>query len=506
MKDLTRDRITRLILVMAAPAAVGMLAQIAYQLIDLYFVTQIGVAATAAVGAANNVMFLVLALTQALGVGTLALISQALGRKDLQAASKIFNQSLLLSLIFGALTAALLYVLITPYLQSITEDTATIEAGQSFILWLSPGIALMFPMTVFSSTLRGAGEVSAAVLIYTCSVVANAALAPVLIAGRITGLALGVAGAGLASTISVALGVLVFAVFAHHWKKGPAISLNLTPCIGEWLRILRIGVPAGTELVLTFLSTTIIYYAIRDFGISAQAGFGIAARVLQVILLPAMAIAFAAGPIVGQNFGARNGARVREAFRTAAIIGSALMVAATLLVHWQPEAMLIWFDADADAIAVATQFLRLMSATFIVQALVYTCAVTFQGLGNTKPALASSAARLVALAGPAIWLSEQPRSEIEHVWYVVIAATLLQGVVSCSLLRMELRKRLSFADSTSGPSPELEPSSTTSTGCESLQRKTSDRPIFITEQPTKKEHEGAHELSHRRLGEPVPGK
>ena len=82
---------------MAAPIAAGMLAQTLYFLIDLYFVAQLGDAALAGVGAAGTAMFVVMALTQMLGVGAMSLVSQAVGRKDHDDADLVFNQSLSLA-------------------------------------------------------------------------------------------------------------------------------------------------------------------------------------------------------------------------------------------------------------------------------------------------------------------------------------------------------------------------------------------------------------------------
>jgi len=82
MRDLTHGPIPGHLLTMAAPIAAGMLAQTLYFLVDLYFVAQLGDAAIAGVSAAGLAMFIVMALTQSLGVGAMALISQAVGRKD----------------------------------------------------------------------------------------------------------------------------------------------------------------------------------------------------------------------------------------------------------------------------------------------------------------------------------------------------------------------------------------------------------------------------------------
>ena len=104
MKDLTEGAIARHIAEMAAPMAIGMLIQTLYFLVDLYFVAQLGDAAIAGVSLGGTVMYIVLGLTQMLGVGTVALISHAVGRKDQPDANLIFNQSIVLSALCAALT------------------------------------------------------------------------------------------------------------------------------------------------------------------------------------------------------------------------------------------------------------------------------------------------------------------------------------------------------------------------------------------------------------------
>ncbi len=67
---------------MAVPMGIGMLVQTLYYLVDLYFVGDLGDVALAGVSAGGNAMFLIIALTQILGVGCLALIAHSVGRKD----------------------------------------------------------------------------------------------------------------------------------------------------------------------------------------------------------------------------------------------------------------------------------------------------------------------------------------------------------------------------------------------------------------------------------------
>src|SRR5215510_928877 len=104
MQDLTQGSLVRHILAMAGPIALGMIFQTLYFLIDLYFVARLGDVAMAGVGAAGNATFIVFALTNMLGVGTVAEISQAVGRKAQRDANLVFNQSLLLAAVCGLIT------------------------------------------------------------------------------------------------------------------------------------------------------------------------------------------------------------------------------------------------------------------------------------------------------------------------------------------------------------------------------------------------------------------
>jgi putative MATE family efflux protein len=443
MKDLTQGAIARHIVNMAVPIAAGMIVQMLYQMIDLYFVSGLGDVAIAGVSTAGNATFIVFALTQVLGVGTVALISQAVGRKDQADANLIFNQSLVLSGLCGLAVLLSGYLFTRSYMSSIAADGPTVDAGVTYMFWLTPGMALQFALITMGSALRGTGIVKPTMLVQMSTVLINAILAPVLIAGWGTGHALGVAGAGLATSIAVVVGVAMLWIYFHRLEHYVGVNRNLQrPQWKQWNRLLQVGLPSGAEFALLFIYTGISYYVIRNFGAAAQAGFGIGSRVLQAIMLPAMAIAFAAGPIAGQNYGARNAARVRETFRHAVVIGSMAMILMTVVAQWRPEYLVGLFTKEPQALSIGTLFLRLVSWNFVAQGLIFTCSSMFQGLGNTRPSLLSSCTRLVTYAIPALWLSGQANFHIQYVWYLSVATVTLQAAVSLWLMQREFRRRL----------------------------------------------------------------
>ncbi|MGZ3294108.1 MAG: MATE family efflux transporter [Xanthobacteraceae bacterium] len=443
MKDLTKGSIVSHILSMAPPIFAGMIMMMLCGLIDLYFVSGLGDAAVAGVSAAGNAGFLINALMQVLGVGTMALIAHAVGRKDRADANLVFNQSLGLAAACGLLTWIAGTLGARGYMHAVAADQATIKAGTTYLIWFIPALAMQFAFIVMSSALRGTGIVRPTMIVQALAIGLNIVFAPVLIAGWGTGHALGVAGAGLATSIAVLIGVVMLWIYFHRLERYVGVDRRLLrPQLRQWKRILNIGLPAGGEFAMMFANMGVIYYVLRDFGAAAQAGFGIGSRVMGLIQVPAMAIAFAAGPIAGQNFGAGNGERVRETFKKVALIGSALMITVTMAAQWRPDLLLGGLAKDAATISVAALFLQLVSLNLVAQGLIFVCSAMFQGLGNTKPVLLSSGARLITYGIPVIWLSAQSGFRIVDVWYLSIATTTLQAALSLWLLRREFGKRL----------------------------------------------------------------
>ncbi len=443
MKDLTQGSISGHLISMSFVMLFGMIGQTLYFLVDLYFVSHLGPQAVAGVGAAGNLTFVVLALTQILAVGTVALIAHAAGRRDQAEANLVFNQSLLLSAICGVFTLVAGYSLSAPYLRLVGTDEDMQRSGVTFLYWFLPGLSLQFAAVSMSSALRGTGLVKPTMTVQLLSILLNVVLAPVLIAGWGTGKPLGVAGAGLASTIAGIFGVSMLTFYFLRLEKYVAFhSEQWKPNFAYWRRILNIGLPAGGEFFIMFIMMGLTYWLIRDFGAEAQAGYGIGQRILQAIFLPAMAVAFSVAPIAGQNFGARRADRVRDTFKLAATFEVGLMVIIALLCHIAPAALIGFFSTDAKVIEVGTEFLRVISWSFLFSGFIFTCSGMFQGLGNTWPALWSGIGRLLLFAIPAVWMSRQPDFQLHHLWLLSVATMALQAVLSFWLVRTQMTKRL----------------------------------------------------------------
>ena len=456
MRDLTQGPIGKHVLALSIPMGAGMILQTLYFFVDLYFVSRLGDAAIAGVSAAGNLMFVVFFLTQMLSVGSVAMVSHAVGRKNQKEANHIFNQSVAIGGLCALATLIGGYLLVGPYMRFFGADEATRSAGSTFLYFFLPNLVLQYALVVMGSGLRATGIVKPTMVVQMLTVLLNVILAPVLIAGWLTGMPLGVAGAGLASSVSVVVGIVVLVVY--FLKLEHYISFDVSewkPDFKTWGRMLNIGLPSGGEFALMSFFVGIFYWAVRDFGAAAQAGIGVGFRINQMFVVPALTLAFAAAPIAGQNFGAKKGERVRETFRVTVLYGAIVMALFTAIMQWKAPAIVGIFTQDPAVIAVASQFLHFLSWNFVPAVVSFTCSSMFQAMGNTWPGLWSSAVRIFTFAVPAIWLAHQPGFSIRQIFILSVATVLLQTTVSYLWLRSEMKRRLAAADSPIEASTEL---------------------------------------------------
>jgi len=441
MKELTRGSIIGHLLTMAAPVLLFMTFQAAYVMVSLYFAAQLGDAMVAGIGTASVVAFVISSFTQVLGVGTAALIAHAVGRRDTEDTTLLLNQSLALSLLFAAAVMLIGYSLAGGAIGGIAADAATTEAAVSYLHWCLPGLCLQFPLSSLSGALRGGGIVRPTMAAYVVTIVVNIALAPVLIVGWGSGVAFGAAGAGLASSISVAVGTLLLLIYVRSMHDGPSIDLRqMKPRVCQWQRILKLGLPAGAEMACTFIYTAAVYWAIREFGAHAQAAFGVSSRIIQALMMPAAAISQVASPIVGQSFGAGDLARVRGVLRSTLILSVTPMAAAGLLLYLTAGWLLKPFSDDPAVVVIGKSFLQISAAALVARGMVSACSGLMQGLGNTLFPLLSAVTALSAFTCVVLWHAGESRFSLEDFWYLSTATFALQALVSIVLLRLELSR------------------------------------------------------------------
>ncbi len=457
MQDLTSGPVTRHLLKTTSFMLVTMVFQTLYFLIDLYWVGRLGTSAVAAVGIAGNLTFIVLALTQMLGVGTTTVVSHATGRKDRGEANRLFNQSQVLAMVTGAVFLVVGLLLRRWYCAAMSADAETARLAGVYLLWFIPAMALQFALVAMGSALRAIGSFKPGMIVSTVTVILNMLLAPFLIFGWGTGRAFGVAGAAMSSLVAIVVGLVWLATYfvgSDAYLHGDFTLWR--PNLAAWRRMLAIGLPAGFEFAVTAVYLAIVYTIARPFGAAAQAGFGIGMRVVQAGFMPVVALGFSVAPVAGQNFGARLASRVKATFRDAALMAVGAMLLLLITCQLASEQMVRVFSRDPAVIAIGAEYLRIVSWSFVASGIIFVASSMFQAMGNTVPSLVASGVRILLVAIPAVLLSRMPNFQLRWLWYLSLATVYVQLALSMLLLRREYGRRLAF----SAPSPAPPPATT----------------------------------------------
>ena len=445
MQDLTKGSIFGHLMKTTSFMLVSMVFQTLYVLVDLYWVGRLGKEAVAAVAVAGNLTFVVLAITQMLGVGTTTLVAHAAGRRDQARALLLFNQSQVLATVVGALFLIVAMLLRRPYVDALSADERTAKLAAEYLSWFIPAMAMQFGMVAMGAALRGTGNFKPGMIVQSATVLLNMLLAPFLVFGWVTQVPLGVAGAALSTFVAVLVGIVWLATYFLKSTGYLHFSRAAWPAQPRlWGQMLRLGLPAGAEFALMAVFLFIVYAVSRPFGAAAQAGFGIGQRIVQAGFLPVVALGFAVAPVAGQNFGARQPARVLATFRSAASMAAGVMLAFTALCHAAPAAMIGFFASDPRVVAVGVEYLRIISWSFAASGVIFVASSMFQAIGNTIPPLAASLIRLVLVAIPVLALARQPGFSLRWIWYLSVATVLVQLAICLLLLRREFRLRLRF--------------------------------------------------------------
>jgi putative MATE family efflux protein len=449
LQDLTTGSLTSHLLKTTSFMLVTMLFQTLYVLVDLYWVGRLGTEAVAAVAISGNLMFLVLAATQMLAVGTTTLVAHAVGRRDRERATVVFNQAQVLSTVVGVVFLVLTMAARMTYARAMSADPVTMQLAADYLGWMIPAMALQFALIAMGAGLRGTGNFRPGMVVQTWTVILNTILAPFLIFGWGTGIALGVVGAAVATFIAILVGIVWMTLYfvpedsylkfrPHEWR----------PDFRLWGDMLKIGLPAGAEFALMSVYLLIVYSVSRPFGAAAQAGFGIGMRIIQAGFLPVVALGFAVGPVAGQNFGARRADRVRQTFRDAALLAASVMLVLSAGIWIFAAALVRVFSSDPEVIAVGVEYLHIIGLTFVASGVVFVSSSMFQAMGNTIPSLISSAVRIVLIAVPVLALARTSGFELRWIWYISASAVVVQLAMNLLLLRREYRIRLAFEPAT----------------------------------------------------------
>ena len=305
-KDLTKGPLGKQIIMMTIPMIFGSLGTMIFNLVDTFFIGQLGTKQLAAISFTFPVVMIVMSISIGLGTGATSLISNAIGEKRHDKVKNYTSQSLLLSFLIVIILALAGILTIDPVFKLIGAKGELLRMTKDYMtIWYIGAPVVIIPM-IGNSAIRSTGDTKLPSLIMLVSIVINIILDPILIFGMFGLPRLELKGAAIATVIARSF-TLVFALWLLY-KKLDMITFKL-PSLAEvwqnWKSLLRIGLPASATNLVFPISMGVITALIALQGAEAVAAYGVAARLQGFLLVVVMSLGISLGPVTGQNWGAK---------------------------------------------------------------------------------------------------------------------------------------------------------------------------------------------------------
>ena len=421
------------IIAMAIPTAVALVAQSANNLIDAMWVAGLGRDALAAVGIIFPLFFIIISISNGIGVGAASAISKRIGAQNKTGADNTATHAIVLILIASVIMTIALTLFLEPLVR-IMGAGATESTIQECINYGMPMMLFTFVFLivgVMSSILRSEGAAKRSMYILILAAAINIVLDPIFIYDF--GLGMGMAGAAWATVIAEAIAMIVM-LYWYFGKKDLFLKFKFKgfkfdmPIIKD---IFRVGLPASIQLMLISLVSIFMNLMLLQVGgDDAVAIYSSDWRIINILAIPVMGIATGMVPVCAAAFGARRYDKIDIAYKYSVKTGVLAMLIISIITAIFASQILTVFTYDPDTVYLRegmVQFMRIACVFLPFMAVGMVAESLFQSLGMGMKSLISAVFRNFLML-PICYLAMVYTSQLSWIWWGVTVSEIIGSV------------------------------------------------------------------------------
>ncbi|MDX2309606.1 MAG: MATE family efflux transporter [Hyphomicrobium sp.] len=370
----------RHILVMTGTGAVGLVAIFIGDLANILFLSWLkDEAVVAAVGYASSILFFTTSIGIGLSIAATALVSPRVGAGDRAKARRYAASAMVLTVIASAVLTLAVWLTVGPMLTLLGATGRTHALASSYLSILVPFLPPLALAMTTTAVLRSVGDARRAMNVTLVGAFANLALDPVLIFG----LGLGIEGAAIASSLA-RLSMAVYGLYATIRVHDIVGEPSAATVVEDAAPLGAVAIPAVLTNIATPVGNAYVTAAIAVHGDSAVAAWAIIGRVMPVAFGSIYALSGAIGPVIGQNFGAGQNARMRRAFTLSLWVTAGFTFAAWIALLVLEHAILAAFHAEGETAHLISVFCRYLSPLFLFLGFLFVANAAFNTLGKAQ--------------------------------------------------------------------------------------------------------------------------
>ncbi len=424
---LTQGPVDKILITLSRHMAIGIVSIILFNVVDTFYVGQLGAKELAAISFTFPVTMLVISLALGLSIGTSALVSQAIGSGNHDKVKRLTTDCLLLAFILVLLVALGGYLAINPIFTALGATPQQIELLHPYMSVWFIGVGLVVIPMVGNSAIRASGDTKTPSRVMMVAAGVNVVLDPLLIFGIGPFPRLELTGAAIATLISYSM-ALVFGmwILVHREKMVSFTMPRLEEVLHSWRSLFKLALPAATTNMMAPLAIGILTHVAASYGDSAVAALGVGTRIESLAMIGVMALSSVLVPFIGQNRGANKYNRVNESIQFT--IKFALFWGAGICLLLAISAPIIsrLFSNNEEVIQLTQTFLWIIPISYAGMGLMITASATYNAFHQPKIAAALVFTRLfilmvpLALIGSYFW-------QIKGVFVGVMVANIMAG-------------------------------------------------------------------------------
>lgn len=374
---------------LAIPATIENLLQTLVGFVDTLLVSKIGLLAVTAVGVANSVLNVYLAIFIALGVGCSSLIAQHIGAKEPSEATLIARQSTFLAILIGGLFGLGTLLFGRPILQLMGASAEVMDYSLTFFFVVGGTSIFLSVMTIFGSILRATGDTKTPMKISVVVNLLNVGLDFILIFGFGPIPALGILGTAIGTSVSRLLGCLL--LFNKIKQSTVTFTMKEVFSVSNFRPLIQLSIPAALERLVMRVGQVLYFGLIVAIGAKTFAAHSIAGNIESFVYMPAYGLATAASTLVGVSIGAKDYPQAKRVAYLAAKYGVIFMSGLGVILFFGSPYFARLFTNDATAISQIVTALRIDAFNQPGLAISLITTGSLQGMGDTKSPLYSTA-------------------------------------------------------------------------------------------------------------------
>jgi len=403
----------------------------------MFWVGRIDEIAVAAVSLSYPLLFLLTSLGAGFAVAGTVLVSQYSGINSREQVDLITAQTFSSMSIFAILISVLGYFFSPDLIAIMGAQDQLFEDTKDYLQISMVGLIFSYTYIMFQSLFRGVGNVRAPLALVIMGVTLNFILDPLFILGFGPIPAMGVRGAAYATVATQGITALFGTYLMMKGKYGLSLHLKNLPLQGkEVLRIIKLGFPASIEQSTRALSMLMITFLVTGFGVVGTAAYGVGARVLSFVIIPALGFSMATSTVVGQNIGAGKYDRAMQTAKSACFIIFISLTTVGIFTFLFAQNLMAFFIPDSPEVQhEGANFIRTISLTFGLIGFQQVVSGALRGGGSTLLSMLLAMTTLWLFRFPTAYvLSNHTELGIKGIWWAFGVSNLLAGVLSWYLI------------------------------------------------------------------------